>query len=279
MELVKQFIENEKQIEALRTKREDFTKAKQKEIARVEYDVYRPKIRALMDERDNKMKTLRAEQEIKRKEIDRKIEGLHEVIAKVDRILGFLKLQPQEKTKDLEIKDEEIRAYHDKHIESLGYIFNDKFLKIKLFIAENSKPKNKYSLITVGKCLFKRELAGLPHSYGVPIWNKGWASLEIVIKDLPTTQELRKYLQKRKKFILTLSLGKYAAVKQEYLRCIRTYKIKDFEELIEYRCKCGFFYSKSECSRMSMREEGVKCSKCAEEMEHVEHAKSKAISH
>jgi len=264
LELLKQYIENKKQIDIIHEVRERYSKMNEKEIADMKWNVYRPKIRALQDERDAKEQQLLLNREAMVKAADESIEVLHVTIAKVNHLLGFFKLNTK---KDLEVKDETVRAFHDAYVESLGHIFNDEFLKIKLFIVENSKPKNKMSLVAVGKCLFDEELTSVPHGYGIPLYvREDWHNVEVVIKDLPTKEELREHLKSRKKTILSWLLAKYESVKQEYLACLKTYELKDFEKLIRYRCKCGFFYSIREISRMSVRGDGVRCSRCGEMM-------------
>lgn len=267
MELVKQVIENQKQITVLSEERDQFAKANKEEITKLKWEIYRPKIQALENERDAKVEALSAKREAKAVEINKKIEEKSVIITKVERILTFLKLRS--KDLDLTIKDPDVKAYRDRHIESLGYIFTGKFLKIKLFIVENDKPKNKYSLIAVGRSLFDKEWIGLPYSYAVPTWEQGWFTLKVVIKDLPTIDELKQYLLKWKKSILNRYLGKYRTVYKEYKEVLESYKIEDFQELIKYRCKCGFFYSINDVKHMNIRET-VKCTRCGETMESQE---------
>lgn len=261
MELARQYIENEKQIRAIRDERDKIWKETHEEVQRLDYVVYARKIRALQDERDEKIQKLNKKKDEQIAEKDKQIDALHIVIANVDQILNFLRI----KKKDLTIVDTDVHVYNDKHCESLGYIFDDDLLKVKLFIMENRKPKNKYSLVAIGRCLFDRELVGLPYSYGTPCHVTSWHNVEVVIKDLPTTEELYQYLRKRKHFILTCLLGKYEDVKKEYLEVLQTYKPEDFEALMKYRCTCGFFYTANEISRRSVRD-GVTCPRCGSVM-------------
>ncbi|MDH5634226.1 MAG: hypothetical protein OEY30_00215 [Candidatus Bathyarchaeota archaeon] len=264
--LVEAVMENEKQIGVLHEQRENFTKANAEEIDRIKRKVYEPKIRALQNDRDQKIRALQTERDGKRKEIDGKIDGLFTMIGKVERILALLKL----KKKDLTIKDEDVRAYGTKHIESLGYAFNDEFLKIKMFIVENDKPKNMYSLVAIGKCQFDRDMAELRYSYCLPCHAKGWHNLEALIRDLPTIAELKQYWQKHERSIVERLLGKYWMVKTEYLEVLKTYNIEDFRDLLKYRCgACGFFYTKRDILHIHIRAE-CKCPRCGETMKAVE---------
>lgn len=265
-ELVEQYIENEKQIRDIRNRCDNLRKEAHTEVQRLKWDVYEQKIRALQDERDEKIRYLHKKKDEKIAEADKQIEGLHTTIARVDRIVMFLRVG----IKDLTIADTDVKAYRDKHCESLGYIIDDDLLKIKLFIVENDKPKNKYSLVAVGKCAFNKDLCGLPYSYALPSHEEGWFSLKACIVDRPSIHELKMYLQKWRTTILSRLSGKYAETKSEYCKVLQTYKLEDFEALMKYRCgSCSFFYTAKEISKRSMHE-SVKCPKCGEIMHESE---------
>lgn len=266
MTLTSEYLEAEKQIALVEAEHQSFIKAKNEEIHRQKWEVYEPKIRALIEERDKLIEKIRNEQIANEHLTKEKVFQLSPVIEKVNRILMFLRLK---KVKDLTIKDEEVKAYRGRYIESLGYIFDDDFLKIKLFIMENSKPKNKYSLVAIGKCLFPYDLAKLPHGYDIPCHTTGWPELETVIRDLPTIEELKRFWDphKQKQKILKQLLGNYRTIKKEYLETIKVHKIEDFKELIKYFCeKCGYFYTKNDIRRVRSSQETYQCGRCRQPM-------------
>jgi len=265
-ELVRNYLENNHQLKLICNKQEELRKQVLKQIRELEYDIYQPRIRALYDERDAKIQELREKKDEKISDGDKQIDTLLPVISKVDRIIAFLKV----KIVDLTIADTAVNTYGDNYCESLGYLFDDEYLKIKLFIAENSKPKNKYSLIAIGRCTFNEHLCKLPYSYGLPTYEHGWYSLKQQIIDRPTIKELKEYLQKWKTKILSQLTGNFAEIKKEYEEVLQTYTSKDFEALKQYVCKkCGFFYTSKEISSISIRN-NVTCPNCRENMVKIE---------
>lgn len=258
--LVQQFLENERKILEIH-QQIDEQRNQTTEQERQVRNAYWDRINALQKERDNLIDLLREQQELKRKEADQEVSELSKVIAKVDRIIAFLKL----KEKDLTIKDEDAKVYHDRHIESLGYFFNDDYLKIKLFIAENDKPKNKYSLIALGNCFFTDQLIDLRsyHGYGVNIHYTGRCDIQLVIKEAPDICDLNTYLEKRRKKILAGLLEQYKQIKAEYINVLAEYNLDLFEPLIAYRCTlCGFFLTRREARHWSRL--GDKCPECGD---------------
>lgn len=270
-ELVKQYLENEKQINTLYNELHEFMKVKETEIHSVKWNEYEPKIRAVMEERDKKIEAIRDQQISKESETRRAISELNIVRDQVNRILLFLQLRAR--SESFTIEDSEIHAYDGRHIEILGYIFDDQFLKIKLFIIENSKPKNKYSLIAFGKCLFPESLLKVDRDYGIDTHEDNYCSLRVLIRDMPTISDLRAYLDRNKSTILAMLVQNYQQVKEDYLDIIEKYRVEDFIDLIGCRCECGFFYTKEEARNYTRRsgfmgehQEPVKCPLCKKVM-------------
>ena len=124
----------------------------------------------------------------------------------------------------------------DKFIEYLGGLYNDNFLKINCLITINNKPKNCYSLVVYGRCLFGGEdFIKFPKSYGVHLRDE-WLSILYVIKDSPEKKELKKLLEKSKEKILeTCKVSEYEELKKEYLETIESHKIEDFEQFKTFK--------------------------------------------
>lgn len=263
-ELVKQYLENKAAIEALDSELREFGKGIEKAVYSLKYDVYNPKIQALKDECLTQTEALLDKGIKKGEETKAKIRELHEVIYTVNRILLFLKVRHRE----LEVRDDEVKVYNEQHSESLGYFFDDEFLKIKLFIVENRKPKNKYSLCAYGRCFFSEDLLKLTYSYSVDAHDGSGYSLKFLIRDAPTISELKEYLRKNQKRIMDTLLGDYFKVKEEYLNVLKKYHVEDFKELIEYQCGCGYFYTKED-NFARYRDEIIKCPYCGNEMKEL----------
>lgn len=261
-QLVKQYLENEQKIKKIQEQQQERKKQAQQKVRQVENKYY-DKAKAIKKVRDDEIALIWEQEDSKTKEEEQKRFDLSKVIAKVDRIIAFLKLQTKLKQKDLTIKDEDVKAYHDRHIESLGYFFDDTYLKIKLFIAENDKPKNKYSLIALGKCLFEGFMNLREYrSYGADVQYHG-NNITVVIKEGPDITELKLYLERRRKKLLIDLLETYKQVKEQYESVLAEHEIGDFEPLIEYCClNCGFFLTKRELNHWGRV--GDKCPECGE---------------
>ena len=239
LELIKQFKENEKQIKSIDKDRDKFKEQKDKEIYHLKYSVYEKQINKLGKERDKKIDVIQTTIDNKNKEIKQKIDELYEVIGKVKRIVGFLKINERYKEQikegwDLEIKNDSVKYYerdNGKHFEWLDYLFDDDLMKIRLLIAENEKPKNKYSLVALGKTIFSDDKIIKLHdsSYGVHLDTKERFNIESIIKNSASIEELKAYLSKNKDKILKELREQYAEVKKEYLEVIKTYSLNDFK--------------------------------------------------
>lgn len=180
--LVQQALTNDRQICDLTVQADTKRKEVETEIYRLKYDVYWKIIRDLERKRDAEIQALQADLDAQKVEHKAKTESLYTAVAEVKRILQFLKLKPQ----NLEINDDDIKTYRERYKENLGYLFEDSYLKIKLFIVESEKPKNKYALVAYGKCLFKDQfnysLLDLPYSYGITSHESDHYSLRVLSK-------------------------------------------------------------------------------------------------
>ncbi len=238
LELVQVVLANRRKLDELDRQRHDLLEREKAESYRITYDVYQPQIRELEAKRDREREALRAHTEAQESDISRQSTELMAVIKKVERILDFLKLDT---THSLDLT--EIRTYRDMYLDDLGFLLDDRYLKIKLYIVGNRKPTNKFSLAAVGKCFFHEELLKLPRGYGVDI-HYDWLSIEIVFKDGPTVAGLKEYLAKHKPNLLSYELKRYEEVKAAYEQAVQRYTVEDFTALLTDRCpKCGFFLS------------------------------------
>lgn len=270
-ELVSAYRESEKQISSISRESDEFKENKEEEIQDVG-EVYEPKIDALKQERDEKIREIEGGIESREKESEEKINELHRNIEKVERILSFLK--PTHRTAEwVDFDEDKVEACRDYHIEKIGTFYRDECIKIVAYIVENGKPKNKYSLAIVGRSVFREEqIEGWEHcvkSYGLNIYTDGFFDVETNITDRPTIEEVKAYYEKNKEKILKSQLEQYQEVKKEYLDVLKTYKIDDFKELIAYRCsKCGYFYTERGARRIS-RIEDSDCPICEGKIEQV----------
>ncbi len=261
--LVEQVLENQEKAHVIQTEIDRCLKSTEVENHKLQYDLYAPKIRALEDERDHIMQGNIADYEEDRDLKQKEIEELYLVVNQVRRILTFLHL---ERPADMAIDDDDITTYRDKQKVNLDYIFEDEYLKIKLFIVENDKPKNKYSLIALGRTLFTEDQLKLTYGYGLSINTKKRCQLQEILREGPSVEELLTWLGKPSQSQLLTGLqGDYHTVKAEYLDAIEQYQIDDFRELLTDLCTCGNFLTTFDS--MAYRNEVQKCGRCGKEME------------
>ncbi|MBU2019485.1 MAG: hypothetical protein KJ941_07560 [Bacteroidetes bacterium] len=142
MKLIEQYKKSKKEIATLKNDLSLLREATNKKESHITYDVYRKKIRALEDERDNEVEKLedsykKAEQRMKIRE-----EKLNIPIAEVGRIITFLKTKP----KPVEIKNNAVsardRSYKEYFFKWIDDFYTDDYFVIRACIAENDKPKN-----------------------------------------------------------------------------------------------------------------------------------------
>jgi hypothetical protein len=256
--LVEKYIKNLNEMDVIDCNIESLEKSTNDEIYNFERNIYDKKIRELTDEKNKMIAELKTKSEKILDNFNSKKTELSIPVNYVERIISFLKLNPKT---FLEINENDIRACRDKSIRCIGTFFDDNWLKIKMFIVENGKPKNKYSLCAFGKCLFKENLFILPYSYGVPTNESESYQLRFVVKDFTSIDEAISYFNKIREKFLKEGIAVFQNIKSEFLRYREQYKIEDFEKLFRFRCKsCGFFLTDIEIRGYSIHDR--KCPKC-----------------
>lgn len=248
---VDEVLANRKKIDQLYANKSRKEKTYHDEVTRIKDREYYDKIKALEHERDGKISDLTKEQDRDIKELDALISDQFLVVNKAKQILSFLRVVPMVgEAGDVNAVDVVVRKHgNDGYKEELDYLVNEELLKVKLFIIENTKPTNKYSLIAVGRCAFSEPLVKFPHtSSNAELHYKGFniehVNIEHVFREAPSVKELKTYLQRSFLKIMEEMTGSYLVVKREYLEAMSTYKKQNFQELIMWECpNCDNFYS------------------------------------
>jgi hypothetical protein len=256
--LVKRYIESSGQILTIRDGLDKSTEEKNDRICLIHQD-YWQKIRQLEQERDEKTRAIENEKRIGEQSAKERIGKLDEDIVKVERILNFLKLGMRKR--DIDFDENEIKNYRDRYIEHLGVVYQDEFIKLVALIAENSRPKNKYSLCVVGKSIFSEKDLTFGYCYGLDLNISGNGfDIAVLFRHAPTVEELKRHFSKG---ILVSQIEHYKGVKAVYLETLNMYKVNDFRGIIKFRCeKCGYFLMEKEIN--SRRWDG-KCPNCSGE--------------
>jgi len=236
---VAQILETREVIEELSKARDEEREKRDKEIYHLKWDIYREKIKRIEKERDNAICAVEATRDNAIAEKNQEIQSHHTLIQQAKRILEILSLDENE---PLAIGDDEAKLRTESLSESLGYLLDDDYLKIKLFIVTNRKPKNKYSLIALGRSLFHDVLIKYPDAY-IDDLNDLYSrfKLRAILQFASTPDELKAWLAKHP-MILKNTLEQYNQVKLEYIATKQEYEIDDFKELITWTCpQCNNF--------------------------------------
>jgi len=231
-EMIKQYQENQEKLKALGTQSTVFHEAKREESRKVEY-IFWDREKIIRQERDAGLEKINEQiRDYEGQAKEERVE-LSEAIHKVERIIAYLKLGKR----DLEIDIYTIKHRdrdEGKYLEWLDYLYSDDFLNIRLLIAENDKPKNKYRLCGYGKCLFHDELLKLPYGCGMNLLDyQSRCNIQVVINDFDSIDKLKSWLSKNRDKILQEFLVEYQGVKAEYLEVMANYRLKDFQEIAD----------------------------------------------
>jgi hypothetical protein len=157
---------------------------------------------------------------------EKEIKDLREIVNRVNRILEFKHLT--KKTLDLSFSVENGR---DKSLELIDQI-KTPYMTVNVYIYENDKPKNKYTLAVLGYSFFANndDLINLPKCYGLGLMDLS-ANIRFAIKDNSSINELKTYYLKQKEKILGDLLKKHAYVEKEYNAVLKNYNTPEWELL------------------------------------------------
>ena len=179
---------------------------------------------------------LRGEISAAKETADGAVDKLDKSKEHLDRTINFLRVE--QKTLDSGPLDG-IKGRRNARCKAVE-TYKDDCMELRLFITENDKPKNKYSVIVAGVSKLGSDerndgILHLPYGYGAAIWAQG---LDVIYgaKDVPTIEAAKKYAKTRGiKKILKAFFEKYDAVHQEYEEACKKYSLDDFGEIINER--------------------------------------------
>jgi|ERR1035437_9031863 hypothetical protein len=154
-------------------------------------------INILQDEKRTLYNNFSNEKDLTKHKLKNDVEALFSPIEKYNRIIELIGVSKQEK--DLNFKVTGVSGYKEFY-KIIDSPLNDDFLNLKVVIYNNVKPKNKYSLVLVGRSIFGRRenLIKYPYSYRCDLRIEPGANIETTLKDAPTIEELEAFWQKIK---------------------------------------------------------------------------------
>jgi len=237
---------NRSHISILENETQELRDKTDKELRRLQYDIYQPKVRAIEAECQEELRKVKEAAQTQHNIKVEQVKILMEPVRQVERILEFFRLDTRV---PINITNEDVKQndrYKTRYRENLGLVFDDTFLKVRLFIMENDKPKNKYILVLIGRCLFDTGLGDRPvlkltRDYGLSI-SEPWASApQHILKEAATVKELHTYWTAHG-FSKVPWLTEYLKVKAEYEYNLKNYRLEDFKDFITWFCpECGYF--------------------------------------
>ncbi len=232
--VVEEYLKNQKEIARISTEAEASEEVVKTELRKFREEFYRRE-RELDDEKNRRNAILNDKLIAVEAGTQEALNPLWERMNRVKRIIALLRIaETIQPVKDIE--DREITTYHEEYLEWLGHIYDSEFLKIRLLITENKKPKNKYSLLAYGRCAFedqnilnRREV----YSYGTPNVNEhaGGFLVKLELGSFPTIPDAKAYAQKSVNKPLKQFIADFVKLKAEYMEVTQTYNLSDFEQI------------------------------------------------
>jgi hypothetical protein len=100
---------------------------------------------------------------------------------------------------------------------------NTKALNLKIYVVKNNKPKNKYSLMGIGKSIYDYPILLMPNKYVSDVHTDN-ANIVAGIKDFPSKIEAEKYYFKSKNKILESFRAEHKRIEQEHFEVLELKK-------------------------------------------------------
>ena len=231
MKEVDEYLENYKQIISIDGEIQKTDRLSSYKIDKI-YEKFIDIISNIKEQKDNITYDIESRKGNKVNSLSAERDKIYEKIKEVNGKIKFLKLQSKIEKEKLDFEGK-IKSYNDKDIECLGVLYHDKYIVLKIYIVENDKPVNKYSLVVYGKSKFPKEIIDYPYSYGLPTRDDTFCNIKTSVKDLPTKKELKEYLKRNKNRVLQDTIDRHKFVRDLYLETINKYSLKDFEDIFK----------------------------------------------
>lgn len=179
---------------------------------------------------------IEAERSKHTKVIEEQINALAETLKATDRKIKILENAEkiEEKTKEVELDKTLFKTRGSSPLIWLDDLVKEKYLHVVLCIAENDRPKNRFSLVAFGRCAFSL-IMEMPRGYSSCSAHvsdyKANPWFDEIVRNAPTVEELQEYVKKDRDSMLTGFMAAYKRTKEEYEDTVKNYTLKDFEAL------------------------------------------------
>lgn len=230
--LVSTYKENQNLISELKQLQDEFRLENNNQSSKIRSQYYK-KMKALEKEENKLLNDLENKMREINTNYNNKISELSISLNKVKRIIYF---QNQSK---IELNFDVTKTTNrDRYLELIGQYKEPFNIHLALYIAENNRPKNKYSLIIVGMCRFgdhsDSKILKLPYDYGCDLSHSEiqWFDIAKIVKCFDSIETAKKYCKTH--YIQTMLRSffqEYSQIDTEYTKAISHYSLEDFAEI------------------------------------------------
>jgi len=236
-ELIKTHKENSNKIEIIQSAKDELEQDFKKQHTKI-YRTARYEIGIIEEWERDQYSKLTHQEEKQKSEIDNEIKDLQKPVFKIDKIIYFLR--QQNKKIEFNFNKVEYRKYGEKSKAILLDSYEDKNLKLGLYICPNDRPVNKITLFITGDCRFgsseyqtlARQIFNLDRDYGLNLDNQGFVCKELdYFPDEETARQKVKQLgikELYRKFFFN-----YNKIKTEYEQVCNLYRLDEFQDIIK----------------------------------------------
>jgi hypothetical protein len=213
-----------------------------KEKSRLMYDVYRPMIHDLEKERDDKIHIVEAKSSSEKQELNNLIESQRVIVKEVEQVYVMIDVyknnlkepfKPEVCLYVYSHKDEQGNYISDSRkvvFESFEVLESDKYKGMAMYVVENSKPTNKYSLVIAYSSLFPDEIFKRGFSYISSVHTEHGTRMTIIKKG-PNKEDLIAWYHKKglPQTVKDMITG-HKKLEEQYEEAIKLYEIKEWKK-------------------------------------------------
>ena len=214
----------------------------EKEIHRLRYDVYQDKIRALEKERDDQIDLVTAKKEAKVAYHNKLIEEQRVIVKEVERIYGLIDVY-RDNLKEPFKPEVSLYTYSDRD-EAGNYILerrkvtldpftvmpSNKYLASAIYVVENGKPVNKYTLVVAYSTIFLGDIFKTGWAY-IPKINTEHGTVMMLLREGPDKDKLIEWYKKNglSKEVQEV-FDRHAELEKAYEEAIKLYDSKEWQK-------------------------------------------------
>ena len=231
-----------KRIRELRDLYSEKERAAEKEIYRIKYDVYRDKIRALEKERDDQIDLVTAEKETEIALLNKQIAEQVVVVKEVERIYSLIDVyrdnlkesfKPEVSLYTYSDRDEAGNWTSDRRkviLESFAVHDLGKYISSSVYVVENGKPVNKYTLVVAYSTIFLGDIFKTGWAY-IPKINTEHGTVMMLLREGPDKDKLIEWYKKNglSKEVQEV-FDRHAELEKAYEEAIKLYDSKEWQK-------------------------------------------------